>query len=192
MTHRTAVKETKVKPVQPTTRNQIVVRQALLFGVVLGLVDFVRTLVEGPSGLTSVIPGTLGVVAFLIVAAGFVYLGFRVAAQTTRVSSSAFAGVIASLVVWACYVAGAVLVALFNQEALRRQFQTAADQAHMSIHYTPAAVFGALGVALFLAIFWGAGVGAMLGALGGVFGKRQVTRASRAALVAREDLRFRR
>jgi hypothetical protein len=163
---------------QPTTRDRVVVQQGLLFGVVLGVIDLLRTLIDGPTGLTSPTSGALGVIAFLIVAAGFVYLGFRVAAQTTRVRSSALAGLIAGLVVWACYVVGTMLVALPNQDTLRRQFQAAADQAHLGIQYTNAAVVGALIFSVLLAVFLGAGVGAALGALGGVFGKRQVLRAA--------------
>jgi hypothetical protein len=159
---------------QPIVRGHLVLQQGLLFGVVLGVVDLLRTLIDGPGGLTSPLSGALGVIAFLIVAAGFVYLGFRVAARTTRVRSSALAGLIAGLVVWACYVVGTMLVALPNQDTLRRQFQAAADQAHLGIQYTNAAVIGALVFSLVLAVFLGASVGAALGALGGVFGKRQV------------------
>ena len=159
---------------QSPRRGQLVVQQGLLFGVLLGIVDLLRTLAEGPNGLTSPAPGALGTVALLIVAAGLVYLGFRVAARTARVGASVLAGLIAGLVVWACYVVGTMLVALSNQDTLRRQFQTAADQAHLGIQYTNAAVIGGLIFSLVLAVFLGAGVGAALGALGGVFGKRQV------------------
>jgi hypothetical protein len=159
---------------QLTVRGHLVLQQGLLFGVVLGVIDLLRTLIDGPSGLTAPLSGALGVIAFLIVAVGFVYLGFRVAARTTHVRSSALAGLIAGLVVWACYVVGTMLVALPNQDTLRRQFQAAADQSHLGIQYTNAAVIGALVFSLVLAVFLGAGVGAALGALGGVVGKRQV------------------
>jgi hypothetical protein len=161
---------------QPISRGQLVVRQGLLFGAVLGLVDFLRTLIEGPGGLTSPVPGGLGVVAFLIVGAGFVYLGVRVAARTARVGASALAGLIAGLVVWAFYVVGTLLVALPNQETLRRQFQAAADQSHLGVQYTTGLVMGGIVVTLILAIFASAAVGAGLAALGGVFGKRQALR----------------
>ena len=160
---------------RPTTRSHVVVRQGLLFGVALGLVDLVRTLIEGPNGLTSATPSVLGAVAFLVVAAGFVYLGVRVASATGRMRDGALAGLVAGLVVWGFYVVGALLVALPNQEALRRQFQAAADQAHLSVQYTSSMALGAVIVALVFAVFLGAGVGALLGALGSVFGKRQVT-----------------
>jgi hypothetical protein len=163
-------------PQSTTPRHQHIVRQALLVGVVLGVVDLLRTLIEGPNGLTGTTPGMLGVAAFLVVAAGFVYLGYRIAAQTARVRTGALAGLIAGLVVWACYVVAALAVALPNQETLRRQFQAAADQAHLGIQYSTAAALGAVIVSLVLAIFPGAGVGAGLGALGGVFGKRRVAR----------------
>src|SRR6516165_6398504 len=148
-------------------RGQHIVRQALLVGVVLGVVDLLRTLIEGPNGLTATTPGMLGVVAFLVAAAGFVYLGFRSAAQTARVRTGALAGLIAGLVVWAFYVVAALAVALPNQETLRRQFQAAADQAHAGIHYSAATALAAVIVSLVLAVFLGAGVGAALGALGG-------------------------
>jgi hypothetical protein len=159
---------------QTPIRNHLVVRQGLLFGVVLGLVDLTRTLVEGPNGLTAPAPGALGLVAFLIVAAGFVFLGMRVASMVGRIGASALAGLIAGLVVWAFYVVAALVVALPNQEALRRQFQAAADQAHVNVQYSTGAALGAVIFALVLAIFLGAGIGAGLGALGGVFGKRRV------------------
>ena len=162
------------------TRTRLVMRQGLLFGVV----DLVRTLVEGPNGLTSSAPGALGIVAFLIVAAGFVYLGVRVASVVGRISASALAGLIAGLVVWAFYFVAALAVAMSNQETLRRQLQAAADQAHVNIHYSTAAALGAIIFTLVLAIFLGAGVGAALGALGGVFGKRHVVRAARTARAA--------
>src|SRR5262249_38079329 len=161
----------------PATDRSVVVRQGLLFGVALGLVDLVRTVIEGPTGLTSATPGALGVAAFLIVASGFVWLGVRVASATGRTRASALAGLLAGLVVWVFYVVAALAVALSNQDALRRQFQAAADQAHLGVQYTGTAVLGALLFALILAVFVGAGVGALLGALGGVFGKRQVARA---------------
>jgi hypothetical protein len=151
------------------------VRQGLLFGVALGLVDFVRTLVEGPNGLTSLTSGVLGVAAFLIVAAGFVYLGVRVASATGRTGPSALAGLIAGLVVWAFYVVAALIVALPNQDTLRRQFQVAADQAHLNVQYTNAAALAAVIVSLVLAVFLGAGVGALLSTLGGLFGRRRAT-----------------
>jgi hypothetical protein len=163
---------------QPTTRGQVVVRQGLLFGVVLGLVDLTRTLVEGPNGLTAPAPGALGLVTFLIVAAGFVFLGVRVASMAGRIGASALAGLIAGLVVWAFYVVAALVVALPNQETLRRKLQAAADQAHVHIQYSTAAALGAVIFLLVLAIFLGAGVGAALGALGGVLGRRQVARAT--------------
>ena len=162
---------------QSTTRNDVVVRLGLLFGGALGLVDLLRTLIEGPNGLTSATPGLLGIAAFLVVAAGFVYLGVRVSSATGRTRAGALAGLIAGLVVWAFYVVGALIVALPNQETLRRQFQAAADQAHLNVQYTSSMALGAVIFALVLAVFLGAGVGALLGALGGVFGKRQVTRA---------------
>jgi hypothetical protein len=158
-----------------------IVRQALLVGVVLGAVDLLRTLIEGPNGLTAATPGALGVAAFLIVAAGFVYLGVRSAAQTARVRSGALAGLIAGLVVWALYVIAALAVALPNQETLRRQFQAVADQAHTGIHYSATAALATVIVSLVLAIFPGAGVGAALGAVGGVLGRRQAVRAVSAA-----------
>jgi hypothetical protein len=136
---------------------------------------------EGPNGLTSATPGVFGVAAFLIVAAGFVYLGMRVASATGRTRAGALAGLIAGLVVWAFYVVAALAVALSNQDALRRQFQVAANQAHLGVQYTATAVVGAVIFTLILAVFLGAGVGALLGALGGVFGKRQVTRAAHVA-----------
>jgi hypothetical protein len=165
----------------PTTRSHLVVRQGLLFGVVLGLVDMLRTLVEGPDGLTAPASGALGLVAFLIVAAGFVYLGVRIGSAVGRIGASALAGLIAGLVVWAFYVVAALVVALPNQETLRRQFQAAADQSHVNVQYSTGAALGTVIVALVLAIFLGAGVGAALGALGGVFGRRRVARATRAA-----------
>jgi uncharacterized membrane protein len=161
---------------QPAARSHVVLRQGLLFGVVLGLVDLTRTLVEGPNGLTAPAPGALGLVTFLIVAAGFVYLGVRVASVVGRIGASALAGLIAGLVVWAFYVVAALVVALPNQETLRRQLQAAADQAHVNVQYSTAAALGAIIVTLVLAIFLGAGVGAALGALGGVFGKGRVAR----------------
>src|SRR5258708_27171748 len=162
---------------QQTSRRRLVLQQGLLFGAILGVVDLARTLVEGPTGLTAAVPGALGSVTFLVVAAGFVYLGFRVAARAGKASQGALAGLIAGLVVWACYVAGALLVAFSNQETLRRQFQTAADQAHLSIHYTTETVLAAIIVTLAFAVFLGAGVGAGLGALGGLFGTRRPARA---------------
>jgi hypothetical protein len=45
---------------QPITRGHPVVRQGLLFGLVLGIVDLVRTLFEGPNNLISPAPGALG------------------------------------------------------------------------------------------------------------------------------------
>lgn len=163
---------------QPTTSGRLVLHRGLLFGAVLGSVDLLRTLVEGPGGLASATPSALGIVAFVIVAAGFVYLGFRVARRTSRVKSSASAGLIAGLVVWACYVVGTLIVALPNQDALRRQFQAVADQEHVGIQYTNAAVLGTLMVTVVLAVLLGAGVGAALGAAGGVLGKRQVLRSA--------------
>jgi hypothetical protein len=162
---------------KPTTRGHVAVRQALFFGIALGLVDLARTLIEGPNGLTSATPSILGFVAFLVVAASFVYLGVRVASALGRTRPGALAGLIAGLVVWAFYVVGALIVALLNQEALRRQFQASVDQAHLNVHYTASMAIGAVMFALALAVFLGAGVGTLLGALGGVFGKRRVTRA---------------
>jgi hypothetical protein len=169
--------------VQPTTSRHVV-RQGLLFGVALGLVDLLRTLIEGSNRLTSATPGLLGVAAFLIVAAGFVSLGVRVASATGRTLTSALAGLIAGFVVWVFYVVAALAVALPNQDALRRQFQAAADQAHLNVQYTAAMALGSVFFSLILAVFLGAGVGAALGALGGVFGKRQVARAVRTARAA--------
>jgi hypothetical protein len=151
------------------------VRQGLLFGVALGLVDFVRTLVEGPDGLTSLTPGILGIAAFLIVAAGFVYLGVRVALATGRTGPSALAGLIAGLVVWAFYVIAALAVALPNLGMLRRQFQAAADRAHLNVQYTNAAALAAVIVSLMLAVFLGAGVGTLLSVLGGLLGRRRAS-----------------
>jgi uncharacterized membrane protein len=162
---------------QQTARRRLVLQQGLLFGAILGVVDLARTLVEGPTGLTAAVPGALGVVTFLVVAAGFVYLGFRVAARAGKASQGALAGLIAGLVVWVCYVAGALLVTFSNQETLRRQFQTAADQAHLGIQYTTGTVLAAIIVTLAFAVFLGAGVGAGLGALGGLLGKRRSVRA---------------
>jgi len=162
---------------EQTARGRLVLQQGLLFGAILGVVDLARTLVEGPTGLTAAVPGALGIVTFLVVAAGFVYLGFRVAARAGKASQGALAGLIAGLVVWACYVAGALLVAFSNQETLRRQFQTAADQAHLGTQYTTGTVLAAIIVALAFAVFLGAGVGAGLGALGGLFGTRRPVRA---------------
>jgi hypothetical protein len=159
--------------VRPTTSGHVVVRQGLLFGGALGLVDLVRTLIEGTNGLASATPSALGIVAFLVVAAGFVYLGVRVASATGRMRDGAFAGLVAGLVVWVFYVVGALLVTLPNQEELRRQVQAAADQAHLNVQYTASMAVGAVIVTLVLAVFLGAGVSALLGALGGVF--RQAT-----------------
>jgi hypothetical protein len=164
---------------KPTTRSHLVVRQGLLFGVVLGLVDSLRTLIEGPTGLTAPAPGALGLVAFLIVAAGFVYLGARIGSAVGRIGASALSGLIAGLVVWGFYVIAALAVALPNQDTLRRQLQAAADQAHVRIQYSTSGALGAVVFALVLAIFLGAGVGAALGALGGVVGRR-----SRGAVMA--------
>jgi hypothetical protein len=177
------MQSTTLKPQIPSApaRNQLIVRQALLVGVVLGAVDLLRTLIEGPNGLTAATPGALGVAAFLLIAAGFVYLGVRSASQTARVRSGALAGLIAGLVVWAFYVIAALAMALPNQEALRRQFQTVADQAHAGIHYSTAAALATVIVSLALAIFPGAGVGAALGAVGGVLGRRQARRAAPSA-----------
>jgi hypothetical protein len=158
---------------QQTARGRLVLQQGLIFGTILGVVDLARTLVEGPTGLTAAVPGALGVVTFVLVAAGFVYLGFRVAARAGKASQGALAGLIAGLVVWVCYVAGALLVAFSNQETLRRQFQSAADQAHLGIQYTTETVLATIIVTLAFAVFLGAGVGAGLGALGGLFGKRR-------------------
>jgi len=162
---------------QQTARGRLVLQQGLIFGTILGVVDLARTLVEGPTGLTAAVPGALGVVTFVLVAAGFVYLGFRVAARAGKASQGALAGLIAGLVVWVCYVAGALLVAFSNQETLRRQFQSAADQAHLGIQYTTETVLATIIVTLAFAVFLGAGVGAGLGALGGLFGKRRPARA---------------
>jgi hypothetical protein len=162
---------------QQTARGRLALQQGLLFGTILGVVDLARTLVEGPTGLTAAVPGALGIVTFLVVAAGFVYLGFRVAARVGNASQGALAGLIAGLVVWVCYVAGALLVAFSNQETLRRQFQTAADQAHLGIQYTTETVLATIIVTLAFAVFLGAGVGAGLGALGGLLGKRRPARA---------------
>ncbi len=162
---------------QQTARGRLVLQQGLLFGAILGVVDLARTLIDGPMGLTAAVPGALGIVTFLVVAAGFVYLGFRVAARAGKARQGALAGLIAGLVVWACYVAGALLVAFSNQETLRRQFQTAADQAHLGIQYTTETVLATIIVTLAFAVFLGAGVGAGLGALGGLFGKRRLIRA---------------
>ena len=162
---------------QQTARGRLVLQQGLLFGTILGVVDLARTLIDGPMGLTAAVPGALGIVTFLVVAAGFVYLGFRVAARAGKARQGALAGLIAGLVVWACYVAGALLVAFSNQETLRRQFQTAADQAHLGIQYTTETVLATIIVTLAFAVFLGAGVGAGLGALGGLFGKRRLIRA---------------
>lgn len=162
---------------QQTARGRLALQQGLLFGAILGVVDLARTLVEGPTGLTAAVPGALGIVTFLVVAAGFVYLGFRVAARVGNASQGALAGLIAGLVVWVCYVAGALLVAFSNQETLRRQFQSAADQAHLGIQYSTETVLAAIIVTLVFAVFLGAGVGAGLGALGGLFGKRRPVRA---------------
>lgn len=165
----------------PATSRHVVVRQGLLFGVALGLVDLLRTLIEGPNGLTSATPSVLGIVAFLVVAAGFVYLGVRAASAIGLTRAGALAGLIAGLVAWAFYVVAALAVALPNQETLRRQFQVAADRAHLGVQYTAAAALGTVIFSLVLAVFLGAGVGAALGAIGGVFGRRQVARALRAA-----------
>ncbi len=162
---------------QQTARGRLVLQQGLLFGAILGVVDLARTLIDGPMGLTAAVPGALGIVTFLVVAAGFVYLGFRVAARAGKASQGALAGLIAGLVVWVCYVAGALLVAFSNQETLRRQFQSAADQAHLGIQYTTETVLATIIVTLAFAVFLGAGVGAGLGALGGLFGKRRPARA---------------
>src|SRR5260221_2757513 len=162
---------------QQTARGRLVLQQGLLFGAILGVVDLARTLIDGPMGLTAAVPGALGIVTFLVVAAGFVYLGFRVAARAGKARQGALAGLIAGLVGWVCYVAGALLVTFSNQETLRRQFQTAADQAHLRIQYTTGTGLAAIIATLAFAVFLGAGVGAGLGALGGLFGKRRLIRA---------------
>src|SRR5260370_35711872 len=99
---------------QQTARGRLVLQQGLIFGTILGVVDLARTLVEGPTGLTAAVPGALGVVTFVLVAAGFVYLGFRVAARAGKASQGGLAGLIGGLVVWGGYGSGARVVAFSN------------------------------------------------------------------------------
>src|SRR5258706_14233590 len=101
---------------QQTARGRLVLQQGLLFGAILGVVDLARTLIDGPMGLTAAVPGALGIVTFLVVAAGFVYLGFRVAARAGKARPGAVAGLIAGLVVWACSGAWVLRVAFSQRD----------------------------------------------------------------------------
>lgn len=150
-----------------------VFQQGLIWGILLGIVDLILSLIGTFAHLSFI-----GPLALLIGLVTYLFVGLRAAQGTGRTGTGALVGLFTGLFSAIIGAIGTIVTTLANIDALRQSAQSAADKLQQSIHATGntvihvtnntvilGAIFGAIG-GLLLALVLGMVVGAIGGAIG--------------------------
>lgn len=146
------------------------VRQGLLFGVIVGVVQAIIGLIS-----TAVNLGTAGIIftilSILVALVGYFLAGMRAAQQTGKVPTGLLAGLLTGLVSSIISFAVTLIITLVTIDSIRAAAQKAADQQHLNFQYTNTLILTGAVVAGVLVIGVAVVVGLAVGSIGGAVGK---------------------
>lgn len=148
------------------------VRQGLIFGVIIGVIQIIIALI----GLIASL-GTLGLIFSLlsIIVALVCYLlaGIRSSQQTGKVSTGLLAGLIAGLIGSIISFVETLIYTFINANSLAATAQRVANQNHVNFHYTAGLIISGIAIYGVGLIILAVVVGLAVGSIGGAIGKRQ-------------------
>ncbi len=146
------------------------VRQGLLFGVIVGVVQAIIGLIG-----TAVNLGTGGIIfsilSIVVALVGYFLAGMRASQQTGKVPTGLMAGLLTGLVSSIISFAVTLIVTLVTIDSIRATAQRAIDQQHVNFHYTNGLVLTGALIAGVLTIGLAVVVGLAIGSIGGAVGK---------------------
>ena len=146
------------------------VRQGLLFGVIVGVVQAIIGLIS-----TAVNLGTGGIiftiVSIVVALVGYFLAGMRASQQTGKVPTGLVAGLLTGLVGSIISFAVTLIITLVMIDSIRATAQKAIDQQHVNIHYTNGLIITGVLITGVLVIGVAVVFGLAVGSIGGVVGK---------------------
>src|SRR5437588_3043650 len=131
---------------QPTTMStdSPLLRQGLLFGLILGLVlaviDVITSFVDlGGAGLA------VSSVTFLLALAVYFFAGMRASQQTGKLTTGLLAGLWAGLISSLISFLATLLITITTIDAIRARLEAVSRQQHVQIQYTTSLIIGSAG-----------------------------------------------
>ena len=167
----------------PVRRGRPSIQQGLIFGVIVGIVFAINTLLTNFANIGAT-AGLISILLFLVGLFLYAAAGFRASAQTGKVGTGTIAGLLAGVIGGIIGLIVNMIAVIANVNRLRILSQAAADQLHRqspttipAVHYTNSTIItSALLLALGLLLF-AIGMGAAFGAIGGAIGRRRAPQA---------------
>jgi hypothetical protein len=156
----------------PARRGNPAVQQGLIFGVVVGVLFALNTILGNVVNIGAA-GSIIGILFFLIELFLYALAGFRASAQTGKLSTGVIAGLLTGLIGGIIGAIVTIIVAFANADALRLRSQAIANQAHLNIHYTNALIISGAFVGALVGLALAIGYGALFGLIGGAIGRRR-------------------
>ena|ERR1700694_2073182 len=142
-------------------------RQGLIFGVIVAVVQIVFSFLSNAIGL-----GLTGTIVVLIIYFVFGLLaGQRASMQTGKIGTGVLAGFLAGLISSLISAVLSIILTLTNIDAIRQNAQQIANQNRLGITYTNALVIQGLVLAVVILVILASLISLAGGSIGGYLGK---------------------
>jgi hypothetical protein len=164
------VQPTPVTAAPNTTTGRPALREGAIFGVSLGVLSLIVSLISGFLGATGV-GAILGIVVFVLFLGASLFAGIRASAKTGKVSTGLLAGLFVGLFASIISGIGGIIYDIFNLNTLMGQANKALQQTGSGIRYTTGSFLAVTvgGVVLVIVVYLL--IGLAIGAIGGAIGR---------------------
>lgn len=155
-------------------RSSPAIRQGLIFGVIIGVVQIIIGLINTATNLGA-LSYIFTILSIIIALVGYLLAGIRSARQTGRVSTGLLAGLLAGIIGSIISFGATLVITLVTIDSIRVAAQKLADQNHVNFHYTNAILISGITIYGMGAVILAGIIGLAVGSIGGAIGRGRAT-----------------